>query len=378
MSLSVLRPAFSAAAATCSGNGLARFAFVPLFPALVHAGWVTGGQAAALGAAALGGYLVGTLMGRPMALRIGVPRTLDVGMAVIVTSLVACIWNGGFWWLMVWRALAGVGGGLVMALAGPASQASVPPRLRGVAGGIVLAGIGTGIAGGALLVPAAAPFGIAATWAVLAGTVALLWIGARLCWPALPLASHRQTDRVPPAFLLLATYGLHSAGMVPPMVYLADLAARGRGLGVTAGSMTWLVFGTVGVAGGLLSGHFSDRHGGRTALVVWMAVQTVALGLCLPAVHGLIWLAAATAGFAAVGVSTIALAVAREMAPDHAVQLWVRCTAMFGIVQTVVAFALAALFAWTGENHHAVFMTGLAFSVLGMLTAVVLRRQSAA
>ena len=34
--------ALSGAAATSVGIGLARFAFVPLFPALVTAGWVTG------------------------------------------------------------------------------------------------------------------------------------------------------------------------------------------------------------------------------------------------------------------------------------------------------------------------------------------------
>ncbi len=373
-----MRPAFSAAAATCSGNGLARFAYVPLFPAMVHAGWVTGGQAGALGASSLGGYLIGTLLGRPVALCIGVPRTLDVGMAVIAASLATCVWNGGFWWLMLWRALAGVGGGLVMALAGPASQTSVPAGLRGVAGGIVLAGIGVGIAGGALLVPAVLPIGIGATWAALAGGVMLLWLAARPSWPDLPLLAERQAEPAPLALLLVSTYGLHSAGMVPPMVYLADLAARGRGLGVTAGAITWLLFGSVGVVGGVLSGRVSDRLGGRMTLMIWMVTQTVALALSLPDVSGLIWVAAATAGFAAVGVSTVTLAVAREMAPNHAVQLWVRCTAAFGIVQTIVAFGLAALFAWSGDNHQAVFGAGLIFSILGTLTAGLLLRQAAA
>ncbi len=375
MSLSLLRPALSAAAATCSGNGLARFAYVPLFPAMVQAGWATGGQAGALGAAALGGYLIGTLLGRPTALRIGVPRTLDAGMAVIAASLAACAWNGGFWWLMAARAVAGIGGGLVMALAGPASQASVPLRLRGVAGGIVLAGIGSGIAAGALLVPAVLPAGISATWAALSGAVLLLWLVARPRWPDLPSLGQRQHDRVPRARLLIATYALHSAGMVPPMVYLADLAARGRGLGITAGAMTWLVFGLVGVGGGIFSGRVTDRLGGKVTLVTWMGMQVLALALTLVTLDGAIWAAAAMAGFAAVGVSTVTLTVAREIAPDHAVQLWVRCTAAFGVVQTVVAFGLAALFAWAGDNHQAVFGAGLAFSLAGAVTAAFLWRR---
>ncbi len=373
MTLRLLRPALSGAAATCSGNGLARFAYVPLFPAMVASGWVDGGQAGALGGAALLGYLIGTLAGRPVGMRIGVGRTLDAGMGLIVLSLAACAWNGGFWWLMAWRVIAGVGGGFVMALAGPASQASVPVHLRSVAGGLVLSGIGAGIAVGAVLVPAMLPFGVSATWLTLSAAVILLWLFARQSWPDMPL-DRPPAERGSGAGLLVATYGLHSAGMVPPMVYLADLAARGRGMGVTAGAAAWLIFGVVGVFGGLISGRVIDRIGGRPTLVVWLGCQVLALALTLPSAGWLIWPAAAAAGFAAVGVSTITLSVARELAPNHAVQVWVRATAAFGVVQTVVAFGLAWLFAATGESHLAVFGAGLGFSVAAMLAALWMAR----
>ena len=84
------------------------------------------------------------------------------------------------------------------------------------------------------------------------------------------------------AALLLATYGLYAAGMVPPMVYLADLAARGRGLGVGIGALLWLVFGLAGVAGGVLSGRVVDRLGGLATLRLWLLIQAAALALCLP------------------------------------------------------------------------------------------------
>ena len=248
-----LKQALAGAAATCSGNGLARFAYVPLFPAMVTAGWVDGGQAGVLGAAALLGYLIGTLAGRPVAVRLGVPRLLDLGMALIVVSLAACAWNGGFWWLAFWRSLAGVAGGLLMALAGPATQASVPLARRGAAGGIVIAGVGIGIATGAMLVPALLPAGLPATWLGLAALVALLWALAHARWPVMDLTG-AAAEPPPRARLLILTHGLHGAGMVPPMVYLADLAARGRGLGVGVGAVTWLVFGLAGMAGGILSG----------------------------------------------------------------------------------------------------------------------------
>ena len=46
------------------------------------------------------------------------------------------------------------------------------------------------------------------------------------------------------------------------------------------------------------------------------------------------------------------------VAPERPAALWVRCTAAFAVVQAAVGFALAALFARTGESHAAVFGAG--------------------
>ena len=368
-----VRTALAGAAAACAGNGIARFAYVPIFPAMVTAGWVDGGQAGLLGAAALAGYLAGILAGRTAASRLGVPATLDLGMALVVLSLAACAWNAGFPWLMACRALAGVAGGLLMALAGPATQASVPPQRRGTAGGLVIAGVGIGIVAGALMVPPLLAHGLPATWLGLAAAVALLWAAVRRHWPTMELHG-AAAQRPPPALLLLATYGLHSAGMVPPMVYLADLAARGRGMGIAAGALVWLLFGAGGIVGGIMSGRLVDRIGSRPALLLWLAVQGLALGLALLPTQAAVIAAAIAAGFAAMGVTTVTLSVCRELAPAQSAALWVRATAVFGVVQTAVAFALAPLFAATGESHEVVFATGLASSLAALAAATRLAK----
>lgn len=368
-----LRFALAGAAATASGNGLARFAFVPLFPAMVTAGWVDGGQAGTLGAAALLGYLIGILGGRRVALALGVPGTLDLGMGLVVLALAACAWNGGFWWFLPWRTLAGVAGGLLMALAGPATQASVPAPRRGSAGGVVIAGVGLGIATGAVAVPGLLAAGLPATWLGLALLVALLWGFAHPRWPDMPLRG--EAAAAPPrARALVLAYGLHGAGMVPPMVYLADLAARGRGLGVGIGALVWLVFGLAGVAGGILSGRVTDRIGGRLTLRLWLLMQVAALALMLPPAAALVLPAAALAGFAAVGVTAVTLTVTREIAGARATGLWVQCTAAFAVMQTLVGFGLAALFAATGESHAAVFAAGLGFSLAALGTLLLARK----
>jgi predicted MFS family arabinose efflux permease len=274
---------------------------------------------------------------------------------------------------MACRALAGVAGGLLMALAGPATQASVPPQRRGTAGGLVIAGVGIGIVAGALMVPPLLAHGLPATWLGIAAAVALLWAGVRRHWPSMELHG-AAAQRPPPALLLLATYGLHSAGMVPPMVYLADLAARGRGMGIAAGALVWLLFGAGGIVGGIMSGRLVDRIGSRPALLLWLAVQGLALGLALLPTQAAVIAAAIAAGFAAMGVTTVTLSVCRELAPAQSAALWVRATAVFGVVQTAVAFALAPLFAATGESHEVVFATGLASSLAALAAATRLAK----
>jgi predicted MFS family arabinose efflux permease len=376
-----LRPALAGAAATCSGNGLARFGYVPLFPALVAAGWVDGGQAGLLGAAALLGYLIGILGGRGVGLRLGVPGTLDLGMAVTAVSLLACAWQGGFWWFMGWRMLAGIGGGLLMALAGPAVQASVPPDRRGLAGGVTIGGVGVGIVLGSLAVPVLLPAGLAVAWLGLAGAVLLLWALARPHWPDMALgggggaSAGRPPPETPAARLLVLVYAVHAAGMVPPMVYLADLAARGRGMGVGFGAVAWLLFGIAAALGGVASGRVVDRFGGGRALAAWLLVQVAALALALVPAAWPMAPVALGSGFAAMGMTTVTLSVARELAPDRPGALWVRCTAAFALAQTATGFALAWLFAATGESHAAVFGAGLAFSVLAFAGALGLARR---
>lgn len=360
-----LTPAFAGAATTCAGNGLARFAFVPLFPALVTAGWVTGAEAGALGAANLAGYLLGALAAQTVGRRLGTRLSLGGGMAGLVVSLLLCAIPGGVMWLLPWRFLAGVAAGVLMSLAGPAAQRAAPPSLRGTASGIVVGGVGAGIAAGALAVPALLLAGPSSAWLGLAAMVAALWIFAQPRFPADP--GGRTEGGLPPLmpFLLLA-YALSGAGLVPHMIYLADFAARGFSLGVTAGSGIWLLFGIGGIIGTVLGGRAADRIGGPAAARIWLGIQVVALGFALVPWWPALLLSALAGGFAAVGISAVTLAWAREVAGPATGALWVRATVGFAVAQAGSGFGFAALFGATGESHHAVFLVGLVFSAMGL------------
>ncbi|MGX9962033.1 YbfB/YjiJ family MFS transporter [Roseomonas sp. F4] len=367
-------PALAGATAVLAGIGLARFAYVPLFPAMVGAGWVDGGGAGLLGAANLAGYLLGVLGGRGLAARIGVPRALDAGMALALLAFAACALQGGLWWFVLWRGLAGAAGGVLMALVGPAVQASVAPEARGMAGGVVMSGAGSGVVAVGLLVPLLLLGGLAFAWAGLAVVVGLLWLGARPFWPRPPaLAPAEVAQAVPPAWRLLLAYGLSGAGMVAPMVYLADLAVRGRGLVVEAASLVWVLFGLGAVAGTLLGGRVAGRIGGRRALPIWLGVQVVALAAALLPWWPALLLAAPLGGFAGIGATAVTLAAAREVAGAQAGVVWIRATAGYAVTQAGVAFALAALFAATGDSHAAVFGACLLLSFAALAISLARR-----
>jgi MFS family permease len=207
-----MRTAYAGGGAILAGVGLARFAYVPLFPAMVAAGWVDGAEAGLLGAGNFAGYLLGVLAGRRLAARIGVPRAMDAGMALAVLAFAACALQGGVVWLLAWRALAGTAGGVLMALAGPAVQASVPPERRGAASGIVMTGVGTGVIAGGLAVPLLLAGGLPLAWLGLAVATGLIWLAARNAWPDPPALPKEATQSaVPRAGRLLGAYALSGA-----------------------------------------------------------------------------------------------------------------------------------------------------------------------
>ena len=373
---SIPRPALAGAAATLSGIGLSRFAYVPLFPAMVEAGWVSGTQAGFLGAVNLAGYLIGVVSGRATARRFGVGHALDIGMGLAVLSFSACAWNGGVAWLAGWRLCAGIAGGLLMAIAGPAVQATVLPGARGAAGGIVVSGVGTGIIVASLVLPLLLPAGVSAAWLGFAAIVLSLWIAARPLWPdAQPLEDYGPS-RPTRAWPLLVSYALAGAGMVPHMVYFADLAVHGRGLDPLYGAALWLLFGVGAVSGTLTAGMAADRWGGATALWLWFLIQAVGLAAALPSCVALLAVSAFLGGFGGIGVTAIALARARELAGAAAADVWVRVTASFAVSQAATGFALTALFGRT-HSHEALFATGLALSIAALPVAILGARRPA-
>lgn len=360
-----IRPALSGASATLVGVGFARFAYLTLFPAMVTAQWLDGGGAGLLGALNLVGYLIGVSGGRLLAKRISVPRSLDCGMLLTALSFFACSWNGGVFWLAVWRSAAGVSGGVLMSLAGPAVQAIVEPAQRGTAGGIVIAGVGSGIIVTALAIPPLLEWGLPVTWIVLAVCTVGLWAFARPAWPQAQILESSERANVSSAIVLIVAYGVAGAGMVPHMLYLADLAVRGQGHTFSFAGFALLLFGLGALSGTLMAGRAVDRWGGARSIQMWLALQAFAVALVLAPPSFCLLLGAFLGGFGGIGATAVALSRAREIADETAGIIWQYATASFAIFQAVSSLALAFVFAHTG-SHNQLFAFGLACSLVAV------------
>lgn len=375
----VLPAAVAGACASLVGIGLARFAYTPLLPAIIAAGWFSASTAAYLGAANLGGYLAGALGAAALARRAGAMPVLRTMMLLATVSFIACAAPVSFLWFFAWRFAAGIAGGTLMVLAAPTVLAQVPVQRRGLVGGVIFAGVGIGIAASGSLVPLLLRRGLPTVWLALAALSLLLtllawhgWPRATAAAPAPAPAAHRPAPAaVPQLRALYAGYGLNAVALVPHMIFLVDYVARGLGEGVDAGAQYWLLYGLGAVAGPLACGSLADRIGFRAALRLAYLLQLAAVTLPL-ADAGAAGLAVSSVlmGAFTPGIVSLVLGRVNEVlaADANAIrQAWSRATISFALMQAVAAYGLSYLFNASGGSYRVLFVAGAAALLLALL-----------
>jgi predicted MFS family arabinose efflux permease len=371
--LSPVRATLSALCASLVGIGLARFAYTPLLPALIDAGWFAPSAAAYLGAANLAGYLAGALLAPALAARAGAVRMLRVMMALATLAFFACAAPLSFAWYFVWRFAAGAAGGVLMALAAPTVLPHVPPARRGVAGGVIFTGVGLGIAASGTLVPWLLGWGLVQTWCGLGVIALVLTLFAWGGWPgaapprAGPAATTAPGGRAVQA--IYVAYALNAIGLVPHMIFLVDFVARGLGQGLAAGGRYWVVFGVGAMLGPVLTGALADRIGFAAAVRVAFVVQAGAIGV-LALVTSPVWLivSSAVVGAFVPGVVPLVLGRVTELvAPTEAARTaaWSRATAAFALGQAAAGYGMSFVYTRTGD-YAPLFALGAAALVLAL------------
>ena len=352
----MLHAALAGFSAVLVGNGLGRFAYTPLLPALISEHWFSPSAAAYLGAANLAGYLAGAVLGHAATHYIR-PAWLLRGMMVLTAaSLLACAGRDlGFAWFFLWRFASGYAGGVLMVVGAPIVLSATPLRRRGLVGGMIFTGVGLGIAASGIIVPQLIEWGgLQRAWIGLGAVSLVLTLIAWNGWPP----EQRGLDAMRPAraalgipvSALLAEYGLNAVGLVPHMLFLVDYVARGLGRGLDAGASDWVVFGIAAMFGPVLAGQLADRVGFRAALRLAFCAQAAAVALPLvTSASGWIAVSSAVTGAFVPGISTLVLGRIHELMQDGPAQgrAWGHATTAWALAQAIAAYGYSYLFGRT-------------------------------
>jgi predicted MFS family arabinose efflux permease len=371
------------------GIGIGRFAYTPLVPALIGAGWFTPPQTYYLQAANFVGYLAGALLLRLLAARIRSVPALRLAMVLASIALFACASPLSFWWFAFWRFVSGLSGGVLMVLATTVVLPHIPQRKSGLISGIIFSGVAVGIAGSGTVVPMLLRVGLTDTWIAFGilslALTAVAWNGWPNVHPASPARPHGDGPKKASSGtrLILASlyveYALAAMALVPHMVFIVDFVARGLGYGVAIGSLYWIAFGVSAIGGSLTAGWLGDRIGFHRALRIVFAVETVAilipslLKFPLPVLLSTVLAGAFVTGSATVVLGRIQQVLRGGEGTNHAV--WSVATISFAVGQAIAAYVFAWLFAATG-SYTSLFACGAAALGLSISIDVIANRSS--
>mgnify|MGYP001031482286 CR=1 FL=1 len=374
--------------------GLARFSYTPLIPPLIQAHWFSASDIVYLGAANLAGYLLGALLGRPIARTLSNVATLRLMMVMVTLSFLACAMPLSVAWFFGWRLVSGIAGGAIMVLVAATILPHVPPERRGSASGAIFLGLGLGIAGSGTLVPLLLNLGLWQTWFGLGVVSAVLTAASWFSWPpasapvAAPSAAHQESTAESQSSsgvgLLYAQYALMAVGLVPAMVFFVDFIARGLGAGAHLGSLFWILYGVGAIFGPPVYGLLADRIGARPTMRYVLLVQLLAVaGLCVTDNHLCLALLTLLIGAFPPGIVPLMLARVRETVTGHAHAerqnvAWGRATTIFAAFQAIAGYSYSAIFNASGGSHRLLFMIGgvaIAVALIADLALPLLQRR---
>ena len=333
--------------------GIGRFAFTPLLPLMQAASQLdlTGG--AWLASANYLGYFAGASTVSRLALN---PKTLiRASVLLIALATAAMSWTDHMAGWFVLRFVAGMLSAWVLVSTSAWCLAELARRGRPALGGVLYAGVGTGIslAGIYCLLGAGLQLSATTLWWHLGALAALLGVAVLVLVPA-PGAQERPTapaaaadrsaDSSPPAQRrLVIAYGCFGFGYILPATFLPAMARTVLDNPAFFG-WAWPVFGLAAAASTLLASRYFS-HAPR--IRVWVVSQfLMAAGTALPA----FWPSAATVLISAtlVGgtfmvVTMAGLQEARARAGAHATRLLGQMTAAVAVGQIAGPLASALL-----------------------------------
>lgn len=366
-------PAYAIFAGLCASLvaiGLARFAYTPLIPALIHAHWFAPSDVVYLGAANFAGYFAGALLGRPLAARTTRRFALRAMMLAASVSFIACAFPLSLAWFFAWRFASGFAGAVVMVLVAQTILPLVAPARHGFASGAIFMGIGAGVIASGTLIPPLLHYGLAACW-IAFGVVSLVLTAATWrAWPAdaAPVAAAIAAARTsaPAVRILYVEYAAVAVGLVPAAVFLVDFVARGLHQGAGHGARYWILYGAGALCGPIAYGAVADRIGFRNALRAGLLLSGAAslllalqhadggIGFTLALAAASVLLGAFTPGVVSLMIGRLQELLPGDQPAQHAA--WSRSTTVFALCQALSGYAYSWLFAQMNAPYRAIYL----------------------
>src|SRR5262249_24146638 len=327
-----------------------------------------------LASANYAGYLAGALWA--VRLRLHARTAIRIGLAVTGVSTLAMALHDGFVLWVALRALAGVASAWVLVFVSAWALERLASLGRLSLGGVVYAGVGTGIvvAGFGCLALMNLRASSSVAWTVL-GIVALA--AAAIIWPVFGSGGAAQAApraagsarRDAEYWRMVICYGAYGFGYIIPATFLPVMAKA-----IVSDPMlfgwAWPVFGLAAVASTLIA-----QRARRSLRGVWAASHVVmAFGVVVPLfVPGLagIIIAALCVGGTFVVITQVGLQEARAVGGAHARALIAAMTSAFALGQIIGPLAAAYWVRATGGFSGALL---LAAALLVVSALALLRR----
>ena len=392
--------------ATLVGNGIGRFAFIALMPAVIDAAWFSKAQASHLSVATLLGYILGAWGSDRLARRWSSSTLIRGCMLLTAISFYASAFNGwSLGWYYTWRLVAGACGAVLMVLPAPVVLPRHDASVRARASAVVFSGVGLGAALSGLLVPALIggvgltlvygrarlPLvfsGVTGAWLGLGTVCLILTIVSWRRWPtdagvaastSATSATTAPQGHAVAVRLIVAAHALNAVGYLAHTMFLVDFVVHEVGESLAAGGFYWSMFGLGAAVGPMITGPLADRFGTKRCLAVGFAAKSLAAVLPVWSSSPSMLLASAllmgvcTPGLLAlVSAYTLEIVGARDYRPA-----WGQATFGFSVAQGLGGFAMAVAASHLDSYKPLMMASALALvGAIGCLLAIPTRRVS--
>jgi len=338
-----LGAALAGLAALAISQGIGRFAMTPILPMMQQEG-LSLGEGGWLAAANYLGYLAGALstiwlnLNASLAIRAAL-------LAIALSTLAMGLVDGFVSWLLL-RTLAGVASAWVLVLVSAWTLERLAELRRPQLGGVLYAGVGTGVAIAGLACLVVMQLGATADAAWLAlGAVALAMAAA--VWMPFglekkPVTAASQTARGGSAgWRLILSYGAYGFGYIVPATFLPAMARQIIADPLAFGS-AWPILGLAAALSTLVAARFGASLSPRRVWMIAMLVMAVGVAapLFVPGLAGIL-VSAVLVGATFVTMTLAGMQEARRLYGAAARPVMAAMTSAFAVGQLVGPILIA-------------------------------------